>query len=378
MTPVEELLFGKFPRDAGTPSRFTLFSPHHYNEFLHLCKGKYNLYCSISWNDIERGWISNKISFDLDTPSKDETGTVRHERFNTDMNEKERISRMMNDSEIANDILGPVVDDMNTLAKQLLDDEIPCVGIFTGFGVHIHLIYEETESPYKEMKSTVNRYRKILGLETVDMKPIGDIMRIMRIPNCRRICSVTKEPTDVWTVPLTITDMVSYNADDVIASASSPQDFPPSNPAFNEELWPEMEVFEEYLKTESESETKPFDEDMIAVNDDFLEYYLADLIKMPCVYERAMTANPDHPIRIELAIMMFNLGFNVDSVHSIIKQLDWLDYKPRMTEKQLRQIYRRKYASKGCKGMREDGYCTRSDEPKKCPAYGWKGGQVDY
>lgn len=363
MQPYQRLLFSGFPRDIGVPSRFSVFTADHFDRVVSKANDSSNVYCSISRLPVT-GPETDKVFFDLDAKAESMES----------MHESEQFRRMREDSDVAEQVLGDVVDDMQTLATASIEDDIPIIGIFSGKGVHIHQMYQTTKNPGNELLSIGNKYTQELDMETVDVR-VFEPLRITKIPNTQRFHDGKK--TGVWTVPLTANEMAEIGVSELLEWSKAPR-HPPMDPALlNESQRPEMEVYDDYLRrTGGNVPERPMGEigDIPGDVEDIVEQF----IDLPCVRERVLTRDPDHEIRLNFVVMLFNYGFSKSEVHDIIRKLSWANYDPEMTKKQIQSIWRNKYADMSCRGLMERGFCVRSENPQDCPTYGWSGGTQLY
>lgn len=388
MDEVQKTLYGKFPRavgvtqDYGGLRQFVVHSEGEFDVFTDTVNGSRNAYASISWRPVGGDIQLDKVSIDLDTPAKPDWPMFDR----NDLSDDEIFERMRADPEIADAILGPVFEDAKALCQRLLDDGVPTIGVFSGFGLHIHLLYQETSENLKQkIGTTARKYVGDLNLETYDTAPIGDHKRLMRIPNIERIWisddGETVRRCNINTIPLSAEEIADgLDPSSMLDRAMSPRTFTPD---VGER--PEMEVYDHYVQTVDEveaAEQRDVDDSILGDgdNDELLEYLLQEYLQMPCMYERITQPEPDHRVRQNCAVLLFNLGMSVDEVHDLFARIGWVDYKPRQTDQQLRQIYRTGYSDRSCASIRRDGLCSPNqvDDPKSCSCYGWSGGKAEW
>jgi len=364
MDAITKELYGEFPRDGAVPHRFSLFSESHFDDFVSLNRGQNNIYSSISWYRKD-GIVCDKISFDIDCPYK-VNGDVVHPMLRGKISESKLFEYMMNDRELANSILGESLKDARAVLRLADEERIPTITVFTGLGFHIHLLFKPRYNPTNHLRSTGEKYRKELSLDTMDERVIGDIRRILRVPNVPRV-SEGGESLPVWCVPLTTEEVMEKDVCSILDIARGPRQIDP--PSLSR---PKMKIYEDYLKIGNEQSVpyKEFrhNED---ISDEEVEWLVRKIIPMPCVSERILGVNPEHFVRFQFAVFLSKLGFSVDSAHSIIRKLNWRDYDPEVTGYQLRHIYRKNYDESPCSTMERKGYCVHPSEPETCPVYGW-------
>lgn len=387
------LLFGEFPRSVGMTmpdvgsmelNQFVVNNEGEFELFLDEVRGKRNGYASISsvqpvFDDHEHDYRGNKlvldkVFYDFDSHAKTDRGQPGrwdHPRIDPEENERSVIERMRNDDDLLDDILGPIAEDAAKLAKASLEDGIPTVGVFSGFGIHVYQLFKPKANPKDNIKSISRKYIEELNLASADAQVVGDIGRITRIPNLPRIDGGNETP--LVTVPLSGRELVEITPEQLMDVSTSPRRDVYEEPGER----PEMPLYEKHLKSRSMGQNRMRG---TAVNfesamDEDMRQLLKDLFQMPCVYERAVQPNPAHPVRYQIATMLFNLGYSVEDALDFIRQLGWIDFDEEVTRYMLESIRDGNSAEKGCKRMMFEGLCQRADEPQKCPAYGWRGGE---
>lgn len=398
MDASQKALFGNFPRalgvtkDYGGLRQFVVHSAGEFDVFAEAVNGTRNAYASISWRPVSGDIKLDKVTLDFDTPAKPDWPMFSGEKPPDD----EIVARMRNDADVADAVLGEVFQDASTLAERAIEDDIPLIGVFSGMGLHAHLLYEETDERLpKKLGTTARKFVGDLNLNTADPKVglNGDQKKVVRVPNFERI-DVTDggddfRPCSVFTIPITreeLADGISPSA--ALETARAPRRI---DPEIDDSERPEMQVHDHYVSDFSEDqqeEQKGVEQSVL--DDDENDQYLAFLLKkwlgMPCMYERIQQPEPDHRIRQNFAVMMFNLGFEKEEVHEIIQQIGWVDYDYETTKHQLDQIYRRGYSDMTCASLRQKGLCTVHEDEKEphtddhtdCPTYGWSNGRVEW
>lgn len=352
-----------------------------------------NGYTSISSHD-ERGIVADEVFLDFDTPRKDEDWP----EFDSDEPKETKIfAKMRSDGDYAETVLGPVLDESAELAERLIDDEIPFVCIFSGLGMHFHLLYKETaENKQQKMATTARKFIGDLNLNHVDEAPIGDFKRQVRIANLQRVETVNSDDdtqynqTGVYTVPLKPNEIADRpNAHSLINAADHARtvewDYDPRD-------YPELEVHDHYLRSiddvDNNIEDKDVDETIVSddPNSEFLRWYLEETLQMPCMYERIMQPEPHHKVRMNCAILLFNVGLKPKEVQEVFSKIGWVDYDPNVSRQQLKQIYRRGYADMSCAAIQQEGLCTvnadrkdpQVEEKSQCDCHGWSGGKAEW
>lgn len=382
MKPVQRYLFGKFPRRFGNPVQWVVHSESEMDAAIEACEGERNLYSTISHFDLTKhggGVVSDKISLDLDSPFKDAAfpGTGRDD---------EKILRMREDRDLAQEVLGEVVSDARLVAEHAQAQEIPLVGVFSGFGLHLHLMYEEQSNAQRHLATTVRKMMDYYDLDTVDIQLIGDVQRILRIPNVRRVYvdadrgeEITQDthvmPCNLYTVPLTCEEIRELTVDELLDWSTSPREIPLPD----DDERPSMRVYDDYLEQRATARGKVETEiDVDEYERQGLLNMLKDLLQMPCMYERIVQPNPHHMVRFNCAVLLFNSGFAREEIEDIYMRLGWRDGDRKKTRKFLKQIEERGYSDMSCRTIQGLGLCRREDDPESCETYGWSGGEAEW
>jgi len=233
--------------------------------------------------------------------------------------------------------------------------------------------------PDRELRTMTRMIEDEASLQTLDEKGArqGDYNRLCRIANCPRVAS-DGYPLSLYTIPLTVQELVDITPDDLLKMAEEPRQVPlPSGDR------PKMEIFEDY---EPDTEAGVVDVDTAEVGEvspseygEQFETFVRDVLKMPCMYERLMTRNPDHDVRLNCAALMFNSGMGVDGVQDVFRKLGWFDYDPEITRDKLEHIYDNRYRTMSCQTIQEKGLCVyEKGEREDCETFGWKGGQASW
>lgn len=374
MKPIQRLLYGKFPRRVGVPHQWTVFSEAEFDVYMEHVNGQRNVYSTISWRPIQGDTYLDKVVYDLDSTAKrdgEEGWNIFGEEHPSD---DEVIHRMRTDRDVAEVILGDVVEDARKIARLCDEYKIPTVGVFSGFGIHVHQLFQDKPNASTEIASTHRKFVDEASLRTYDHKIVGDVERLMRVPNCERV-NDDGDSCGFVLVPLTCDEMKEITVDELLEWSYDERIIDPDLPPRKE-----MVVHPEYTKDNSKpSVTMEQREQAESVEvSGILEYVLKKMLKMPCMYERITTRNPSHEVRLNCAVLLFNLGLSVGDVQSIYSRLGWFDYDPEITREQLQHIYKTGYSDMSCSTLRAKGLCTRIDDPTECPTYQWSGGQPEW
>lgn len=374
MDAAQAALFGAFPRRVGTPNQFWVFSEAQFDRFTDTIDGVRNAYTTAQRVHLNGQVEADKVFFDFDGDK---------EAFPDGATAAERVALMRNDPDLADTVLGEAVDDARRLAERSLHDGVPVLGVFSGFGIHVHQLYQPTtEGVVTKMASTARRYIDMLGLETADDAVIDNGQRICRVPNVER--ATTPGPrgdvqdgcgTGLWTIPLMPEHLDQMTVESLMAWSQSPMGLR----SFTADDRPEMGVFADYtdpVKGEDGfREADPVESHDVDV--DGLRFTLERLVRLPCMVDRLLQPNPSQAVRFNGAVLLFNAGLTRQEVFDIFRRCGWTDWDPSTTKYHLNHIYRKGYADMSCSSLRRDGYCV-VDEPTECPCYGWAGGKVAY
>lgn len=367
-------LFGDFPRSVGTPLQHMVHSWGEFELFCERIVGKRNAYSSLSWYPGRA--LCDKVSFDLDSPMKSAA-------FPSEMRDDRRIDWMRADPEQAEAVLGSVCYDARKIAERAISEDIPVLAVFYGFGLHVHLLHEPTAEPKAKIDSTVSKWTEELNLETSDSATQKDQeARIMRIPNMKRVHDPSAGqgpientvPCDLWTVPLRRRELAEVTPGDLMDLSLYPR------PSIRAEsgVRPTMEFHEEYYDVNPKSEIQEESREvgMSTVDDEGLDWLLRELLQMPCMAERIQQRNPEHMVRQNSAVLLFNAGMTPEEVVDLFSRIGWVDWNRSKTEYFVNYAWRRRYSDMSCESIQRQGLCVREDD--ECNCRGWKGGKNDY
>lgn len=394
MDIAQKVLFGKFPRAIGTNShsgairQWVVHSEGEFDVFFDAVNNVKNAYASTSWRPIGGALKLDKLPYDFDTPQKE--GEDGWPVFGgASLPQDEIIARMKSDEYIADEVLAPVLEDAQSLIRRSHEDGIPVFCVFSGFGMHVYQMYREHNRPDKQVDTTGKKYIRDLNLTTADVKVSRDVKRIMRIPNARR-CHLEMEdgvmvgsrPTSIYTIPLLPQEVLDASTSELLEMATEPRSFSDDELAYlHPKYRPEMKTHDDYLDSGNmddvtQKEMRKMEEPVDT--DKFLSWFLKEHLRLPCMYERIQQPEPDHAVRRNCAVLLFNLGMKPGEVVDIFSRIGWIDWNREITKEQLSQIYRKGYSDMSCRTLRKEGFCTRADNPRDCPTFGWSGGKVEW
>lgn len=374
MRPTQEVLFGAFPRRVGTPAQHWVFNEAQFDLFTDTVEGSRNSYATVGVLPLTEAGdaVSDKVLFDLDGDKS---------AFTDDAADDRRVAQMRADPTMAAEVLAEVCEDAQRLARESRDDGIPVVGVFSGFGIHVHQLYQPTTDPSVAMTTVAKRYIEKADLGTADWAVVGQPERICRVPNMPRMTHRTGRRdrirdgtfTGLYTVPLTHDELVDVTPEWLLDVSQQPREL--AADALSDQTRSQMPVWEEFrgdANEHADAPQRPVDTRTAPIESDAdIEGLLEELISMPCMVQRLMQPNPEHEVRLNGAVLMFNCGLKPQHVLNIYSAIGWVDFSRETTRKHLRSIYRNGYSDMTCQTLRSKGLCVRADDPSDCPTYGW-------
>ena len=383
MDTAQQIIFGEsgFPRTVahasnGDLKQFFIHSEKEFDMFIEHNLHRRNLYSSICRFRSDMRHITGSVPFDFDAPLKDSV-------FNTN-SDREKIQMMRRDERLAEKVLGTVWSDVQSLVYFCKENGIPVVSVFSGLGVHCHVLYQEEVEPVKKKASISNWFVDECDLKTHDRKIITDTRRILRIPNSKRIDD--SEGIDVWCIPITEDEILNNNIHDLLERCSEPKDIS-YHDRYKSENRPDMELKEGYEKVDVENARSVDLQPKVKGQQtpELTEWIIRNTIPMPCVAERVLSGNPHHMIRFTAAVFLFQAGYEPSEVVEIFENIGWVDYKRSITKKMVKSIYRNKYSELPCNKLMSLGLCVYSEDidkysnnPKECETYKYTSGESLY
>ena len=366
MDDIEYELFGMFPRFVGNPSQWAAFDEGSFDLFKSHNEGESQCYSRISWYGADGSLMLDKVFLDLD-------GSVPLANYT----ETELVGKLRRDRSFREKVLGKVVNDVRNVAELCNEESIPLIGVYTGKGVHLHALFESRRNPAEAYESRQQWFIEECDLETFDPQVKGDMKRLCRVPNCRRYDEKLEAPTDLYTVPLSKNELETITADELVKFSKAPRQIPvpgESRPPFLKA--PEYDVDQSHPTVEVDQQETG---EMSEVTDK-MEAWLQDVLNLPCMVQRLQTRNPAHYVRLNSAILMFNVGMTVEEVVTVFSQLGWHDFDKKVTRKHLKQIKRRGYVDMSCAKLQSKGLCVynQSEREEECDHFGYKGGNKEY
>jgi hypothetical protein len=383
MDTAQQIIFGEsgFPRtvakgSGGDFSQFFVHSEGEFDLFFDHNRPDQNLYSSICRFRSDMRHITGDVAFDFDAPLKDSV-------FDTN-SDREKVERMREDEELAEKVLGQVWKDTQSLVRFCKTHSMPVVSVFSGLGVHCHVLHQEETEPVKKKISTSNWIVDECDLSTHDRQIIPDTRRVLRIPNSQRIDN--EKSTGVWCIPITEDEVLNNSIHDLLERCASPKEMP-YHERYRSENRPEMELKEGYEDPDVEEarsvelEPRSVDQEI----SDLTEWIIRNTIPLPCVAERVLSANPHHMVRFNAAVFLLQGGYKPSEVIEILGNIGWVDYDKGITTKMVKSIYNNRYSEMPCNKLYSLGLCVYSEEideysndESDCETYKYTSGEALY
>lgn len=380
MNPASKYIFDGFPRTVASASdgrlhQHFVHSQSEFDQFFKSMRGERSLYSSICRFRSDMRHVLPNVPFDFDSPMKDSA-------FPNDMHGSEKYRIMLEDDDKAHEVLGEVWDDVCSLVSLCQEKGVPVISVFSGMGVHCHVLFQERVEPVKEKISISNWLIDEADLGTYDRQIVTDTRRVLRVPNSHRFDA--GEPTGIWCIPLTEKEVLQNTLEELLERCSSPKSIPEKD-RYEHQNRPEMQVVEGYEESEEDYRgIVDIDGDIDDVPE-MAEWIVRNCIDTPCVAERFLGSNPHHMVRFNGVVSLYQSGFKPDEVRDIIRKMNWIDYDEGITRKMTDQIWNRKYSENKCSTLQRLGLCVQSpefenhgDEPKDCETYGYTSGKARY
>lgn len=382
MDASQEILYNGFPRSVGSTDKDQIrqhfvHSESEFDLWFDKLKNERNMYSSICRFRSDMRPILGDIPFDLDSPLKDSV-------FEEGTTDAEKIEMMKDDGDLLKEVLGDVWKDAQKLMTKCIKEDIPAIGVFSGLGVHIHLLFQEEVQPTKKKVSISQWLIDECDLFTHDTTIITDTRRILRVPNSQRISD--DERAGVWCIPMTEREIINNSIFDVLERTSRPKTIE-YHDRYKPENRPEMVLKEGYEEVKEDTAgTVPIDDAIEHTNlSDLEEELVREHLMMPCISERFFSSNPHHMVRFSGTTLLYQAGYTPIEVRQIIRNIGWVDYDPDITKKMTDQIWNREYSELPCSKLQTLGLCVQSpefekygDEPSDCETYKWMSGESNY
>jgi hypothetical protein len=297
-------LFDKFPREVDL-KRKIVYNLSHFLNYIQLNNGIKGVYTSL----YDLNLHIDKIFFDID-----------------------------------NQDLQKAKEDTILLIKRLNEYKLPYIVLFSGKkGFHVYIPTKSWQAPNLETARYVLKriqYTLSNGIKSVDRHVIGDVRRLVRIPN-----TLNKNN---YCVPLPDT-FIYWSISKIIDYAKSPHDI-------NYEIKP-VDV----------RQLVDFDFDYIQYNIDIdlpKQWNLPSSFKLviplirPCLAQKLIEdRDPPHMVRLALVCELMWLGFSQEQIYHIIRELNWSDFNPKITRYHIKHIFEHKYLPPSCEKLKQYTNC---------------------
>ena len=331
------IIFGRFPRVLGlkSKSKFRRIKINSFEELVSYIY-KYNSIADLYSSIYDLFYGIDKIVFDLDSPN-------------------------IQDAYV----------DTCLLVDKLKSDKIPYLIVFSGQkGFHVYALFKYWRPPNKDTAIVANRalyhyFLSEVNLKTVDVKLIGDVSRVIRIPNTKH----TK--TGRYAIPLPPSMCDELTVSDIISMSRDPKPIIIAHGVLRDPR-EYIDLSSMYAREYATAEKLDLAGHSIPKTKREVIEMLKPIIR-PCIlYIVSRDPEPPHDIRTYFVEELVWLGYSVDEIVDIIRRLNWIDLNERITRYHVNKIYE-KIVKEGrlfpptCKTLRDKGYCLRD----KCPTGEW-------
>lgn len=377
MDTATQILCNGFPRTvaSGDSEGLKQTFVHSENEadlFFNANRNSKNIYMNISRFREDMRLVVHDFPFDFDSPMKDSA-------FSENLTDKQKINQMREDEDLAEEVLGEVWKDVQKLTKYAWKQNIPIISVFSGLGVHSHLLYKEEIEPTEQKITTSQYIIDELDLKTYDRMIITDIKRVLRVPNSKRFDS--GQDCDVFCIPMTELEVINNSLHDMLERCKEPKDIE-MHSRYLQKNRPQMQVYEDVDVNEKTAGSIPVQNQKVPDN---VEYIIDTCIHLPCIRKRFKSKNPHHMVRFNGVVMLYQSGFTPPEVREIIKKIGWMDYDENITNKMTKQIWNRRYSESSCSKLQSLGLCVygpefedMSNDPSDCETYKYFSGKAMY
>lgn len=376
-----KILFGRFPRTVaagkgGTLSQHCVHSESEFDLYFNTNRPKNNIYGNISRFRYDMRLINGNFAFDFDAPLKDSI-------FDEEDTDRDKIQKMRLDEELTQKVLGIVWSDVQSLVEKCVEEDIPVMTVFSGLGVHCHVLFQEQVNPFKEKLTTSKWLIEECDLKTHDRKVMKDMKRVLRIPNSQRIDE--GGPCGTWCIPMSESEVLNNDVHGVLQRSAFPKDIE-YHDRYKMENRPKMQVHESVDIDDREVQNiEVEDRDVENEVPNNVEYIVETCIPLPCIRERVLQSNPDHRVRFSAAAHLLQAGFHPDEVIEILSKIGWVDFDQEITSGQVYNIYNNGYSPISCSSLQTHGLCVYdemideySNDPTDCETYGYNSSEITW
>ena len=241
-----------------------------------------------------------------------------------------------------------------TLYEHLYTKGYPVIPVITGKkGFHIYLLVKP--DGYTKRDLTIASYSilySVFGEElppSVDTHVLGDIRRLVRIPNTLR------PPENLTWCSYLPPDFHELRESEIYSYQKAPHDFEyPLRP---------LPSLSEFIN--KEIKLPPYDD--VQEQNNFscgkADSLILECLR-PCLAKLITLRNPPHYARVAVTVDLLNAGFTDKQILEFFKTLNWIDFKEPVTLRYIKALRRHKYRPYSCKKLKILGACLKGGE--KC------------
>lgn len=301
---VLETLFPFFPREYGK-YRKTVYSMDHLAKLIDRDNGLDDVYVSV----YDKALNIDKVVWDIDSDSPSK--------------------------------LSLALEEAKRLYEKITSSGIPCVPVFSGKkGFHIYALFQPLQLDVFTASELIKNVQEQFIIRTkttlADNHLIGNTSALIRVPNTlneSRFC-----------VPLP-EDFLDWTVDKVLDYALKPR-----NLIFKFNYRPNIKDFydpEIFYPTGKPITLEPVDS--VPSNPKSLKYLIR-----PCIFVTITNVRePPHFARAELVTELNALGYSIDDIVEIIKNLNFADFDEKITRKYVEKYV--KYIPYSCRRLKSMG-----------------------
>jgi len=231
--------------------------------------------------------------------------------------------------------LNKALEDTIVLVDRLKKKNIPCSVIFSGSkGFHVYGLLKPKKLSRDIATYYLDHLQRELSkeIESVDAHLIGDIRRMIRVPNTLN--------NNHYCAPLPI-NFQEMSPKEILDYSTRIRTYRLHFTHGKLKAIQDLVNIEFPQKRNIEVQDDILPQDTINISSVPDIEILKELIR-PCVFEAVTSANPPHVVRLNLVSELMFLGFSEDQVLEIIKNLNWEDFDERATRYQIKKIFEKK------------------------------------
>lgn len=340
-------MFGKFPRYVGNPLQTIVNNQTEFDYYVDVNNGFHDCFTSLFSFNSENKPIIDKAFFDLDYGTLEETLKAGQKKFE--------------------------------YCTETLDQTT--IPIWSGGrGSHIYplfkpKIYEESAFLLKQYS-----YHVILETETykidendgkfvpfADPRVIGDIRRLCRVPNTRRI-DANYQFNGSWCIPLDPERYPDMDIEEVLDLIKKPNyniKYNFEEPTLTLDKFADIEVDMSKFKSVYNYNKHDFEYGEINSRNIYI-YWLKRLIKRPCIYKLLLASNPPDFIRVAAVAQLNHFGIKPHRILKYFASLNWFDWDEETTKYHINSICSKNLEPVGRTKMQDYGLCENCG---KCKTY---------